>query len=454
MPIKKVNKKAYIIAVDMGYGHQRAAYPLKDFAANLDPHLEIGEVINANRYAGIPVRDRRIWESGRKFYEGISRLKHLPVIGNWIFAIMDYLQRILPFYPFRDLSQPTVQLKQIYGLIKKGWGKDLIERLNKKPLPLIATFFTPAFFAEEHGYKGEIFCLCTDTDIARAWAPLDPGKTKIKYLAPNRRVKERLQEYGIKEEQIFITGFPLPKENIGDKDLVVLKKSLARRIVHLDPEGRFQKKYQETLEQFLGDYYPVQKKKNEPLSITFAVGGAGAQRELGAEILKSLFLEIKAGKIKLNLVAGVRNDVFLYYQEMIQNLHLDKNCNGNICILYADNKQEYFAKFNELLLTTDILWTKPSELSFYAGLGLPIIMAPPVGSQEDFNRAWLTSIGAGVDQEDPRHTNEWLMDWLQSGWLAEAALHGFLDAPRNGAYHIEEVVLHGRRSEIEDIHLL
>lgn len=128
--------------------------------------------------------------------------------------------------------------------------------------------------------------------------------------------------------------------------------------------------------------------------------------------------------------------------------------NGNIEILYAETKNEYFNKFNEMLLTTDILWTKPSELSFYAGLGLPIVVAPTVGSQETFNKDWLISIGAGVEQEDPRYVNEWLFDWLDSGWLAEAAMNGFLNAPRKGVYHMEEVVLKGKRSEIEDIHLL
>ena len=52
-----------------------------------------------------------------------------------------------------------------------------------------------------------------------------------------------------------------------------------------------------------------------------------------------------------------------------------------------------------MLLDTDILWTKPSELSFYAGLGLPIIMAPSVGAQERFNKAWLRAIGAAIPRE-------------------------------------------------------
>jgi len=47
-----------------------------------------------------------------------------------------------------------------------------------------------------------------------------------------------------------------------------------------------------------------------------------------------------------------------------------------------------------------------------------------------------------------------LFEWLNSGWLAEAAMQGFLDAPKLGTYHIENIVLHNKFSEIDDIHLL
>ena len=158
--------------------------------------------------------------------------------------------------------------------------------------------------------------------------------------------------------------------------------------------------------------------------------------------------------IRLHLVAGVRQDVYRYYEAAVKSLHIGAEHGGHVHIIFAKEKQDYFKKFNETLMATDILWTKPSELSFYAGLGLPIIIAPTVGSQEDFNRSWLLSIGAGFMQEDPRYTHEWLFDWLKSGWLAEAAMNGFMNAPRNGAYHIEDIVLRGKRSEIEDIHLI
>ncbi|MCF6276720.1 MAG: hypothetical protein L3J07_02610 [Candidatus Magasanikbacteria bacterium] len=442
----KIFKKAQIVSVDMGYGHQRAAYPLS--------HLAFDGVLSANTYKGIPKSDMKKWENSRRVYEVISRMKHLPFIGKYIFDVLDYFQKIEPFYPMRDLSEPIIQVRSMYKMISKGWGKDLINRLNKNNLPLITSFFIPAFFAEEHRFRGDIYCICTDADVSRAWAPLDPRKSRIKYLVPNKRVKERLRLYGVRSENLFVTGFPLPKENLGGPDWPILKENLSSRIVRLDPLKKYRKKYGSTIKHYLGSEKCIKSTKNNPITITFAVGGAGAQRELGVTIMESLRLHLMRGEVKLNLVAGVRKDVYSFFKEAVKEYRLNDKSNGNVKIIFEDNKVDYFDKFNEVLKTTDILWTKPSELSFFAGLGLPIIMAPTIGSQEDFNKSWLHAIGAGVEQEDPRYTNEWLFEWVKSGWLAEAAMQGFLDAPKNSIYHIEDIVLKGKRSEIEDIHLL
>jgi hypothetical protein len=448
----KKKSKAYIVTVDMGYGHQRAIYPLREYAVT-PKNIDGDCVINANGYSGIPKIDKIRWEGGRKLYETVSRFKRIPFIGQKVFDFMDYLQRIKSFYPKRDLSRPSSQVKQIYRMIGRGWGKDLIDKLNEDPLPYITSFFTTAFFAEEHGYKGDIYCICTDTDISRAWAPLCPQKSNIQYLAPNKRVKERLKLYGVKEKNIFVTGFPLPKENIGGKTLSILKKSLGERIVNLDPKGIYRKKYEHTLKHYLGTRF-CNLRSSHPLTITFAVGGAGAQREVGVTILKSLYKRINNGEVVLNLVAGSRRDVYKYYRNEMSKLHLSRRYKGSVRIIFDENKSDYFEKFNKALLQTDVLWTKPSELSFYVGLGVPVIMAPTIGSQEDFNKAWLHSVGAGFEQEDPQYTHEWLFDWLDSGWFAEAAMSGFLDAPRRGAYHIEDIVFGGKRSEIDEMHLL
>lgn len=436
-------EKMYVLAVDMGYGHQRAAYPFIDSSCE--------GIINANNYQGISRKEQRIWNKGRKWYERISRLKKVPFLGNIIFGIMDHFQRIKPFYPERDLSDSSQQQKYFFNQVKGGLGKNLIDNLNKNLLPLLTTFFVPAYFAEYHGYKGPIYCVVCDADIARAWAPVKSKKSKIIYLAPNKRVKERLQLYGVRSNRIFVTGFPLPKENIGGPSQRVVKADLCSRIYNLDPKGVYRRKYHKLIEDYLCPVRDIKKSKH-PLTITFAVGGAGAQRDLGIIILKRLSKHIKKSKIRLNLIAGARNDVYLFFQKAVKNNRLDR-C-GNVSIIYNEDKMGYFRDFNKVLRTTDILWTKPSELTFYSGLGLPIIMSEPIGSQEYYNREWLLAIGAGIDSKDPKYVDEWLFDWLDSGWLAEAAMEGFMDAPKMGTYHIENIILRGKVSEIEEVHLL
>jgi hypothetical protein len=138
-------------------------------------------------------------------------------------------------------------------------------------------------------------------------------------------------------------------------------------------------------------------------------------------------------------VAGNRPEIKDYFLDKIKETGL-KLGNG-VEIIFSSTKIEYFKKFNDCLHSTDILWTKPSELSFYCALGLPIIISRPVGSQEDFNREWLLAMGAGVDSLEEKYVAEWLPDLLASGRLARAAIDGFLNAEQLGTYNIEKIVL-------------
>lgn len=418
-------KKAWIISVNMGYGHQRTVFPLKGLAFE-------EKIINANDYEGIPEKDRKIWETTRKFYEFISKFKRIPLIGEFVFLIFDQFQKILSFYPKRDLSKANFQLKQTFSLIKKGWGKDLIEKLKKKPLSLVSTFFIPAFMAEYFNYPGEIFCVVCDADISRTWASLNPKSSKIKYFTPNTRVAERLKLYGVKSENIFLTGYPLPLENIGSEKMEILKEDLKNRILNLDPQKRYFERYKILIEKYLGE---LPKESNHPLTIMFAVGGVGAQKEIGIKIIKSLAKKIKNKEVKVILVAGIKEKVKKYFEENIEKLGIK-----GVEIIFAKNIENYFQKFNQALRTTDILWTKPSELSFYTALGLPIIIASPIGSQEEFNKRWLLKSGFGILQEDPNHTNQWLFDWLEKGYLAEAAMQGFIEAEKLGTLNIRKII--------------
>lgn len=441
----QTQKRAHVVDVNMGYGHSRAAYALKDLSG--------GEVLSANDYKGIPATDKKLWVQSREVYEAISKMKPIPVVGDYLFEALDHWQQIKPFYPKRDLSRPNVQVRQIYHMIKKGLGKHLIEKLSDNPLPFVTTFFIPAFFAEYYDYPGDIWCVTTDADISRAWAPLDPKSSRIKYLASNGRVVERLKLYGVPAENIYATGFPLPKELIGGAKSPIAKDLLTQRICNLDPNGYFHNRYQRTLKEKLGANRCAISEAAHPLTLTYSVGGAGAQRKLGAQLLKSLKSKIKRHEIRVNLMAGYRKDGVRYYRKVVKDLGLKKELGTWVNVPEHASRAEYFSDFNEVLKTTDILWTKPSELSFYCGLGIAVIMAPPIGSQEEFNRVWLNYVGGGVSQNDPRYTDEWLEDWVESGGIARMAWNGYIEAPTHGTYRIEDLVL-GRKSEIHPLPLI
>jgi hypothetical protein len=425
-----MKQNAWIISVNMGYGHQRTAYPLGG----------LGKIINANDYPGIPEEDKRIWQSMRVGYEFISRFKRIPIVGDFVFSIFDFFQRISQFYPKRDLSHPNFALEKIYSLFEGGWGKNLIENLKLKNanLPIISTFFTPAFMAEYFNYPGQIFCVICDTDISRTWAPLRPKKSKIKYFAPTERVAERLKLYGVKPENIFLTGYPLPLENIGSDKMEILKEDLRNRILNLDPKKRYFEKYGSLVLEKLGS---LPEKSDHPLTILFSVGGAGAQKEIGVKILQKLYPKIKEKKIKIILSAGIKDWVRDYFMRWVRWLNLKKFLGESLEIISEEKIENYFQKFNQALRKTDILWTKPSELSFYSALGIPIIISPPIGSQEEFNMKWLLKSGFGTFQENLNYLDQWLFDWLKNGYLAEMAMKGFIEGEKLGTFKISRIVV-------------
>ena len=145
-------------------------------------------------------------------------------------------------------------------------------------------------------------------------------------------------------------------------------------------------------------------------------------------------------EIKLNLIAGIRKDVYNYYLQALTELCIPKN---SVTIVYSDNTLNLFNQFSNLIRTTDVLWTKPNELCFFCALGIPVIMSDPTGFQEQCNRKWLMEIQAGITQDDPEYANQWLFDLWRFGRLAESAWDGFLKARKFGTFKIEEVLKTG-----------
>ena len=421
-------RKAWVISVDMGYGHQRAAYPLKDIAYK--------RIITANSDSIVTPEEAARWHRFRAGYEWVSRVRSIPFIGRPIWAVYDRFQAIRPFYPLRDLSPMNFGAFYAAHLIRKGLCRALLENIRRKKLPLVSTFFAVPLAADYHGIKN-VFCVVTDTDVNRVWAPAEPKKSRITYLVPTRRCGRRLEAYGVGRKRIFYTGFPLPKENTG-KNLQILKRDLGARLINLDPGRRFIRQYKLLIKQRLGKHF--MEKSTRPLTITFATGGAGAEKEIGSQILESLKTRIKKHEIRLNLAAGTRPEVYEHFMLKAESWGLKPELGKHLHIQFAMEKKSHFQQFNSLLHTTDILWSKPSELSFYTALGIPMIIAPALGKHEELNQRWLQQKGSGFPQEAPVLCNEWLFDWIEAGFLAEAAWDAFMEEPKFGTYNIEQLL--------------
>ncbi|HEX2867916.1 MAG TPA: hypothetical protein VHO03_12780 [Ignavibacteriales bacterium] len=429
--------KSWVVSADMGYGHQRAVYPFMGIAEN-------GVITVGTTDLSAP-SEKKLWKRMLGTYELFSRARSLPVIGKPIFGILDSFLHIPSFYPIRDLSRSTLQVSMLESAIKKGLCSGMFEKISQEHLPLLTSFYAPAVAAEMKGYD-KIYCIICDADLNRVWVSKNPYESRIEYFAPCAKAAQRLRAYGVPDERIFLTGFPISDDLLGGKDLPILKSDLGQRLYYLDPGGRFHHMHGRNVEYFLGKKN-CEFKHERNLTITYGVGGAGAQKEIGGKIAMSLRKNLAAGKLKLNLVAGIRSEVKEYFDQILNEI--PPEARENIEIIYDPVMHNYFRKFNDVIHTTDILWTKPSELSFYSGLGLPVIMTPALGSQEIFNRQWLTEINAGIRQEDPDYTDEWLFDFLNSGRLAEAAWSGFLKARKLGTYKILEVLETGKMT-IED----
>jgi hypothetical protein len=197
-------KQAWVVNVDMGYGHQRAADCFRDVARE--------RIITANTDDVIHPDERKQWHKFQEGYEGLSRISDVPLIGKQLWQLYDRFQRIADRYPFRDLSEPNIGTRYLDRLIERGLGKSIVDHCKGSDTPLLTTFFVPALAAGKAGMQN-VFCVATDTDINRIWVSRNPSSSPVTYFAPTNDARRRLLQYGVPNDRVYLTGFPLPQEN-------------------------------------------------------------------------------------------------------------------------------------------------------------------------------------------------------------------------------------------------
>lgn len=418
-------QRPVIAAPEMGFGHLRAAHALADAASASVLRVDLPPL--ASRTEAL------LWSASRSFYEKLSRASQGGVTSSILAPLLEWVTRIERAGAGRPPSLAYPEVQALDFVARRGFATGPAREAASAHAPFLTTFFAPALAANCLRYK-QTWCVVTDADVSRAWAPAETESSCIRYLTPSTQASRRLISYGIRPERIKLTGFPLPAELLGGRDLRVLRENFARRLARLDGAPGRNPEIRKCAEQELGR---IPCACDQPIQITIAVGGAGAQTLLAERLLRTLRPGVEEGRLEIVLAAGVREATAEQLSVAVQRVGLES---GAVRVLHSRDLTTYFADFNRSLARTDVLWTKPSELSFFAALGMPLILAPPVGCQEVHNRSYLLARGAALDQGDPARFGITLDRVVADGTLARLAWNGFRQLPKRGLYRILDTV--------------
>jgi hypothetical protein len=395
-----------VATVTMGYGHLRAAAALADLWSTPLEHVDTAPMSGR--------LDRWIWTVARRGYHGLSRLSQHHAQRRHFRAVLHGLTAI---EPAGDTGRRPFSVRLLDGLTRAGFGRRFGAELDARGRPYVATFYANAVAAERHS-RVPVALVVTDSDIHRVWAGPEPGSGRIHFLAPTEVASSRLRSYGVPPQRLHVTGFPLPRELIGSAGLEVLDHNLEARLRRLERAGS-------------GGVAP---------HIVLAVGGAGSHAAAAHGVLRELRDELARGAVRLTLVAGTHSRIARRFGRWLGELALAGSDGSMVEILYEPDFNDAYRRFNRALAGADILWTKPSELSFYAALGLPLLLEAPVGAHEDRNRAMVVDAGAAADRPRPGEVAARLRCGLANGWFIRAAERGRHRLPATGLYEIASVV--------------
>ena len=104
-----------MVAVDMGYGHLRAARPIA---------RALGvEITLVDRPPLVGPDELKVWDRVRTAYEWTSRASQLPFLGRPFRWALESATDIPHLHPYRDLSAPTRGVATLDRLVRARPGQ-------------------------------------------------------------------------------------------------------------------------------------------------------------------------------------------------------------------------------------------------------------------------------------------------------------------------------------------
>ena len=209
----------------------------------------------------------------------------------------------------------------------------------------------------------------------------------------------------------------------------------------------------------------IKDKKAKRILLT--VGGAGAQKEIFVKIIEKVLPLVKENKVVLYINVGDHSTVWeglckdipeldsiseKYFDDWKKTCAFAEKALGNeVKGVHAFYNKEIFAAVystNLLMRSTDILVTKPSELSFYP---VPKLLIKRVGGHEAWGAIRSAEVGDGtIECGEIDRALQMLKLMLSSDEILTMLTQNIIKANSigiyNGAYKVVELAVNGRRS--------
>ncbi len=206
-------------------------------------------------------------------------------------------------------------------------------------------------------------------------------------------------------------------------------------------------------------------KNNKPLRFLLTIGGAGAQKEIFAAIIRHLLPQIKKRRAMLLINVGDYRNVWEELMEEIPEMRgfatehfdqweetkdfaqmaLDSDITGIHGFYHTDIYEAVYAT-NLLMRCADILVTKPSELSFYP---VPKLFIKRVGGHERWGAIHSAEIGDGTPECETIGDTLTMLDLFMDDKeilknMCENIKRNRKMGIYNGAYEVVKLAMSGR----------
>lgn len=191
--------------------------------------------------------------------------------------------------------------------------------------------------------------------------------------------------------------------------------------------------------------------QNKPMRFLLTIGGAGAQKEIFTAIISHLMPMIQRNKAVLYVNVGDYNNVWTSLEESVPGLkdmavkHFDNwkdtvaftnhALEGDVSGIHAFYHKNIFEAVyatNLLMRSTDVMVTKPSELSFYP---IPKLFIKRVGGHEQWGAIHSAEIGDGtLECRDIEHSLQMIDLFLTDGAILKEMCHNIKKNKDAGIY--------------------